>query len=329
MVHALIAILMVSLIAAMAFGGEKAPALAPKAADLLKQGDLMFGSRKYAEATAIFEKAVKAAESEGDKSALVEALAMTARGHLIRDLKDEGRPWIDRATAVAKPDDPAGWSRYLGVRGRFEWQDDDKAKATKTFEEMYAYCLKHELHSRAVDAAHMVAITGSVEQQIEWGTKGIEAAEKGGMDGWLGPLWNNLGNTYQDAGRFEDAVEAFLKAREYHWKVGAEINKLIADWAVGMAYRRAGDAKKAIVWIRPVLAWSERRYAEEQTPDTAEWVGFSHREMGEIAAMNGKTAEALDHLKKAKKHLTEAKMQEWDEKGFKELDGRIATLAGG
>jgi len=175
----------------------------------------------------------------------------------------------------------------------------------------------------------MVAITGTLDMQVEWGLKGIAAAEKGEMDGWLGPLWNNLANTYQDAGRYDEAVAAFLKARHYHWKVGQEINKLIADWAVGMAYRRAGDAKKAILWIRPVLAWSERRYAEKMSPDTAEWVGFSHREMGEIAALKGHTAQALDHLKKAKVFLAEAGMPKWDAENFKELEARIAELAGG
>ncbi len=318
----LAALVLVALAAtALAGPGDSASAL-------LGRGDQTFRSRKYAEATTLFEKAVKSAEAEKNGSILVEALSMAARGYLIRDLKEKGRPWLARAKALAKASDPKGWSRYLGVRGRFEWKDENLAGATKTFEDMYDYCLKHELHSRAVDAAHMVAITGSTDKQIEWGKKGIVAAEKGEMEGWLGPLWNNLGNTYQDAGRFDDAVVAFIKARHYHWKVGQEINKLIADWAVGMAYRRAGDAKKAILWIRPVLAWSERRYAEKKAPDTAGWVGFSRREMGELAALDGKTAEALAHLRKAKTFLVEADMPKWGAKGFKKLEARITELAG-
>lgn len=311
--------------AMMARGGEP-----PEAARLLEEGWGLFRAREYAKATEIFLKAVPEAERAGDRSLLVECLSMAARGHLVAERRDEGLKFLDRAKALARPEEPRGWSTYLGVRGRFEWQGGDKPGATKTFEEMYDFCCGHDLFDRAIDAAHMVAITGTLEQQVEWGRKGIAAAEKGGNDSWLGPLWNNLGNTYLDLGKPQEAVEAFLKARPYHWKNGTEMNKLIADWAIGMALRKSGEPAKAAQWLRPVLAWAERLYAIDPAGgEHEEWIGLALLEMGRVEADLQRNPEALALLERAHKHLQTAKMPEWDAKGFQELSAQIEKLRAG
>jgi tetratricopeptide (TPR) repeat protein len=303
---------------------------------LLKEADNTFNSRDYAGATELYRALVEKAEEEGDKAVLVQALAMTARGYLIRGMNDEGRPWIERAGELASPDDPPGWSRYLGVRGRFEWQDGDKPKATLTFREMYGYCLEHELYRRAIDAAHMVAITGTTDEQIEWARKGIAAAEQGGEEGWLGPLWNNLGVTYWDLAAEAEgdealehdrqALDCYLKARHYHWKVGGEVSKLAADWAVGSAYRRIGEGEKAGAWLRPVLARAERRFELDPSPENGEWVGWACFDLGLLAADAGESERALELLNRAKNLLEHVGIQDWDPKSWKLLNQRIEDL---
>lgn len=297
---------------------------AAHAAALLKRGDDTFRTREYAAATALYDRAVEAAEKAGATETLVEALSMAARGRLIRDLGKEGQPLLDRAAKLADPKHPRGWSRYLGVKGRFEWKfAEDKPKATKTFEAMYAYCIQHELWNRAVDAAHMVAITGTPEQQVAWGLKGIRAAEQGGMDGWLGPLWNNLGNTYGELGEHDKALDAFRKARDHHWRGTSEHRKLVADWAVGMAYRKAGDLAKAKQWLRPVLAWAERRHAEKQDPERGEWVGLACAQLGYIALAEERFEPARQLLRRARPYLEAVDMASWDPAGWKELEAAV------
>ena len=308
------------------------------AAELLALGDKTFRMRDYEDATAIYKRAIAAAENEingksgdlpqAETALLAEALAMTARGYLIRGKGKEGLPYLERAAKVANVAQPNGWSRYLGVKGRFEWKvEKDKPKATKTFEHMHAYCMKHELWSRAVDAAHMVAITGTHDQQVAWGLKGIEAAEKGGMEGWLGPLWNNLGNTYDELGQQEKALEAFKKARHYHWKGEGEHRKLVADWAVGMAYRKCGKLKEAKQWLRPVLAWAMRRWLEEKTPERGEWVGLASMDLGLVALAEGRKDAARLDLDRAHHLLAAVKMEEWHPAAWKELTEARAAVA--
>jgi predicted enzyme related to lactoylglutathione lyase len=297
------------------------------ARELLALGDEAFQGRRYVEAAEVYKLAAQGAQREGDEEVRAEALAQVARSYLIQGKKEAGRPWLDWAREVAEEEMPSGWSRYLGVRGRFEWKDGKLEKATATFKEMYEYCLRHALHSRAVDAAHMVAITAGHEEQVVWAQKGIAAAEEGNLEGWLGPLWNNLGWTYEEMGHHQEALDALIKAREYHWRVGDEHNKLVADWSVGHAYRMLEQLDEATNWLRPVLAWAERRYAREPNPDAAEWVGHTYRELGQIAISRGELSEGLNHLRRAQEKLAEARMPEWDPEGFQQLQDSIDELA--
>jgi len=302
-------------------------------AALLADGDRAFQQRKYEDATALYVKAYEAAVAEKDDSVAAEAAAQAARGYLIREKMDDGRPWLGKAKGLARESDPNAWSRFLGVRGRFEWKDGQLETATKTFEAMYAYCVGRELFDRAVDAAHMVAITGTPEQQVVWAKRGIEAAEKGGFDGWLGPLWNNLGVTYQEKDDWKGALDCYRKARHYHWKVGNEVSKLAADWAVGMALRETGAVEESMTWMRPVLAWAERLYAEEPTEAHREWIGHACLDLAlaqtALFRNDGKQErleEAKRLLARARTILEAAKMEEWDPKRWEKLDRALAGL---
>jgi tetratricopeptide (TPR) repeat protein len=306
-----------------------------KSAELLQKGDDLFSDRKSEEALEIYMATADAASNEKNNSNLVEAYSQVARCYLSTKRKEEGREWLARAAEVATDQEPEGWSRYLGVRGRFEWQDAaEEAKAISpkapvaagTFKEMYQFCMANDLFNRGVDAANMMSITGGMEERIEWGIRGIEAAEKGNVKSWLAPLWNNLGWTYDDLGRYEESLEALKKAREYHYKKENELAKLIADWSVGHAYRMTGQLDSASSWMNEVYDWAAKRYDQDSKPENAEWVGFSHRELGDLALAQGDRKTALEHLKKAKKYLAEAGMPEWDAKGFEELCERIENI---
>ncbi len=289
--------------------------------ELILSADSTFNASEYDKAREIFAKALEAAQKEGNKSNEVEANAMLGRCYLIKDDMASGMPYLKAAEQDARPEEPGGWSRYLGVRGRFEWQQKDLAKATETFKEMYDFCENNDLPSRAIDAAHMVAITGSPEQQIEWGKKGIAEAEKSHITHWLGPLWNNLGWVYEDRGNYPEALGAYLKAREYHWQYGTEQNKLIADWAVGHAYMLNGDYDNAGKWLRPVLAWAERI-------ENTEFVGLSYRDLGEVVLAGGDSTEALSYFTNALDSLKKVGMPDWDADGYKKIVDKIASLKG-
>ncbi len=291
----------------------------------LADADEIFRGREYEAAGEVYEKIAVEAEFAGATTAYVEACAMRARTHLITDRPEEGLPWLEKATAAADRTDPLAWSRLLGVRGRFEWQGEDSATATTTFREMFDYCEEQDLYERAVDAAHMMAITGGDDERFDWARKGIEMAEAGELTGWLGPLWNNLGWDYVDAGRYDDARVALERAREYHYLSEGELPKLIADYSVAHVMRLQGEIRDAKPAMEEVFRWAERLH-KEGSEEAIEWKGLSRWELGEVAAVNGEKAVAVGLMTKALKELEGVGMPDWDPDGWAERQARIAEL---
>ncbi|MFH1701123.1 MAG: hypothetical protein ABIE07_11105 [Candidatus Zixiibacteriota bacterium] len=286
------------------------------AQQILKQADEIFKSRKYEESRDYYLKVLDEAEKTNNLSDQTEALAMIARTYLILDDITSGYPWLEKAKKAADFDQPLGWSRFMGVKGRFLWKEEKLDEATVIFENMYDYCSERKLHDRAIDAAHMVAITGDQETQVIWAYKAINEAEAGGLESWLGPLWNNLGATLEEMERFYESLEAYLKARNYHYKHGNDFNKAIADWAVGHAYVNIGDIENASKWINPVL---DKFIAM----DEGEFIGFTYREMGEIELAKENFSQAHDYFVRAEEKLKEVKMPKWNPDGYQKILNRI------
>ncbi len=304
---------------------EEEAAVEKPLATRLAEADQAFKNRQYAEAGNLFEAIVPDALEADDMETYVEAAAMRARCYLIQENADDGRPWLAKAEEQADPSGPRAWSRYLGVRGRFEWKDDDLETATATFLEMFGYCQENDLYDRAVDAAHMVALTGDPEQKFEWAVKGIDMAEKGNLTGWLGPLWNNLGWDYVDAGSYDEARDALEKARDYHYLSPSELPKLIADYSVAHVIRLQGNLDEARTAMQTVYEWAERMNGEGH-PDAVEWMGFSRWELGETAISKGEVDVGLGMLEKALGELGQAGMPTWDEADWQKRNARVEEL---
>ncbi len=293
----------------------------PTSEATLAKADEMFQARDYEAARVEYEAVVEKAREEFDRSLEVEALSQVARMNLVLGDKETGRTWLARAEERATDADPMGWSRYLGVKGRFEWKDGELKEARETFDRMYTFCNTNALWGRAVDAAHMIAIASeSPEEQIEWGRRGIEAAEAGDVESWMGPLWNNLAGTYYDLKQFDSALECYTKAREYHWRHSGEVAKLYADYHVGMTHRLLGSHDEAARWLRPVLAWAERLQNHSA-------IGQACEDLGEIAVATGKTARGLKLLRRAREEYElEGFDESWPEI-YNNIDARIRELS--
>lgn len=307
----------VALLGAMiSFAPAKSEQTSTRADEVLAEADSVFRSRQYVTAQRLYRDALVEAKKIDNNSDETEALAMIARTFLTMNEIDSASHWLREAEKVAVRIEPMGWSRYRAVMGRYLWRNNEIEKATRLFKGLYDYCVQHQLHDRAVDAAHMAAITGTPEEQVEWAYKGIREAESGGVTGWLGPLWNNLGATYEDSEQYDSAYQAYLKARDYHYKYGTERNRVIADYAVGHILVKLGKYKEAGDWLKPVLAQCEA--AEDH-----EFIGMTCRDLGEIGYASGNYREALDFYERAQSLLKEAGMGEWDPDGYGELLDRI------
>jgi len=296
------------------------------ASEKLREADADFARRAYAEAHAKYRDAATRAEAESNRRVRVEALAQVARCFSLDGKLEEGRPLLKEAEALASTGEPLGWSRLLGVRGIFERESGDKSKAKATFEEMHRYCVEKNLHRRALDATHHIALVVPPEEQPAWGLKGIASAEALGDEGWLAVLWNNLGAAYEGLKQYDSMIGAYLKAREYHHRTGGSLQKLVADWAVGHGYRLMGRDSDAKEWLERALPQAVELHAKEGRPDLMEWVGWCRKDLGEVFAATGDKARGLALLRDARSALVESGIATWAPDDLAKLDEAIGRL---
>ena len=167
-------------------------------------------------------------------------------------------------------------------RGRVRRSSGDPEAARPLFESAYALALEEEQHFIAADAAHMVALVASDRAAfVDWTNRGIDVAEThDAASYWVGPLLNNLGWEYYDAGDVDLALDAFeraLQARERDPNNGDGL--ALARYAVGKALRALGRSDDAVPLLELAVDWAERAGA----PD-----GWFHEELAEEYAAVGR-----------------------------------------
>jgi len=231
-------------------------------------------------------------DAESSDEGRAEVVTQLARVHGLRGDFDTGDALLDDAHTVGSQ------SRIVAMRvdlerGRLRRSSGDSISARPLFESAYALALEEHQHSIAADAAHMVAIVADDRAEVvAWTQRGIELAEGNeGASYWLGPLLNNLGWDYYEAGEFPPALDAFeraLRARERDPDNAAAIE--IAKYAVGKTLRALERADEAIPLLEQAVAWADA----ENAPD-----GWFHEELAEEYAAAGRANDARAHARLA------------------------------
>lgn len=285
----------------------------------------LVSARDFAGAQLIYARAAEEAKAGGDTALEAESCAQVARMH--SQLKDPvgGTPWLARAERLTTREMPEAWGRLLIVQGVYAREAGDRTRAVQIFEECYEYCMAHELHHRAVDAAHMVAIAADKQTREVWAKKGIAAAEAAGESAWLGPLWNNLGWDYIDEGRYPEALHALREAQTAHHVGGHPLAALISDYSVGFALRMNGEYAQAR-GIQEAVHKTALRALDEGDAQMLEWVAQSRRELGELDAAEGDTQSAADQIEEAIAELKQTEFMQYGADLMEQYEARLAEL---
>jgi tetratricopeptide (TPR) repeat protein len=175
-------------------------------------------------------------EREGGDSGRAEVLTQLARVEALRDNFDACAGLLAEAEPLASAD-PVANLRLELERGRMLRSSGDPAAAFPLFESAYEHALEANETYLAGDAAHMCAIaTDDRELQEEWTRRGLDY----GDPYWAGPLYNNLGCAYADAGDHERALELFELALE------ARLRDPENQQAIEWAREAVAEAKQAL-----------------------------------------------------------------------------------
>jgi tetratricopeptide (TPR) repeat protein len=155
-------------------------------------------------------------EGESDDAGRAEVLTQLARVEGLRDDFAGCERLLNEAEAVA------GASAVAKVRidlerGRKVRSSGDPEGALPLFEAAFSRACESGEHYLAGDAAHMCALAVSEDRAAmeEWTQRGLELGEREASAAyWAGPLLNNLGWAYFDAGEHQHALELFERALE-------------------------------------------------------------------------------------------------------------------
>lgn len=163
----------------------------------------------------------------------LDATVRRLREQLDREASDEGRAEVltqlarvqglrddfDGCEALLQEAEPLAGEGVARVRvelerGRKLRSSGDGAAAVPLFESAFARASELGEFFLAGDAAHMVAISDA-GKMLEWTQRGLELGEsEADAAYWAGPLLNNLGWHYYEAGEYESALETFERALE-------------------------------------------------------------------------------------------------------------------
>lgn len=156
-------------------------------------------------------------QKETSGAGRAEVLTQLARVQGLRDLFAEGERLIQQAEELAGGS-PAARARIQLERGRLRRSGGDPETALPMFESAFEIATQAGEEFLAADAAHMAALAVPDRKgKLAWTKRGMDIAE-GSSDRdvtyWLGPLLNNIGCEYADAGEHMLALETFQRALE-------------------------------------------------------------------------------------------------------------------
>ena len=182
----------------------------------------------------------------------LEATEARLREQLERETGDEGRAEVltqlarvkslgddfDACEELLQEAEPLAGDGLARVRidlerGRKLRSSGDGAGAASVFDRAFTRACELGEFWFAGDAAHMVAISDS-SKMVEWTERGLAlASAEPEARYWAGPLLNNLGWHYYDAGDYAQALEVFERALEVR--------------------KRDPDNPQAIVWAQEAI----------------------------------------------------------------------------
>ncbi|MEZ6192275.1 MAG: tetratricopeptide repeat protein [Phycisphaerales bacterium] len=267
-----------------------------------------------------FRNLLPGARDSGEVAYLVELQSQIARTQGLQQKFDEAHATLDGAEAMLGPDMHRARVRVLLERGRVINSSGKPAESVALFEQVLQTAQDAGLEYYAVDAAHMLGIVTKGDDSIAWNEKALAMAVSAKDERaarWAGTLHNNLGWTYFDLGRYDDALRMFEAQLPIVLAGGNETVIGICRWSIAKMYRHLDRVDEALAIQRELL--------DHPGLQDGMSLGYTHEEIGECLLMLGREAEARRYFAQAWERLHDDPWLKRDEAGRLE---RIKRLGG-
>jgi tetratricopeptide (TPR) repeat protein len=204
---------------------------------------------------------VTAERAEADFPVGAEISTQLARALGLQQRYAEANQTLNPVEPLLPPGASRLRARYLLERGRVLNSSAQPDRARPLFLDALRIAQQAGEDYYAVDAAHMLAIVSSGEEQLDWNRRGLAMAA--GSDdprarGWTGSLYNNLGWAHHERGELAEALHCFEEALRARLEVGDARRIRIARWCVARGLRSLGRVEEALRMQQDLRAALER-----------------------------------------------------------------------
>jgi len=296
--------------------------------ELLVQGDRDFDQRRYGAALEAYQLAAFGTRDGRDDVLFASAASQVASVLALQGASDEAASWLRNAEAHAAPTAPDAWLRVLLARGLVAWkrgQGGDNTRALGAFQNLYEFAAQEGAAARVLQACQLATLVTEGAAQLEWARRGITAAAATNEPTWEAAQWSNLGWLLDARGLFEEARQAFERARRLVQGAGvARIVRARTEWAVAHAARRAGALDEAQRALEGLLRDMTDLYTRERTAASAEYLGRVLFDLGLIDLAQGQQGRGRERLQLARARLLEAGASDGAPALMDELEAALA-----
>ena len=259
-----------------------------------------------------------------DHARLMELDTQIARAQGLQGRFADALAMLEMIEGGLRPDETRAAVRYQLEFGRVLRSSGSPEAARPFFERAVALAEASSEDRFAVDARHMIALVEpDPARRVSLMLDDLEfAAASADPDArkWRGTLWNNIGMSFHEMDRLDDALGAFETAVGF-WEEDDPKRVLIAHWMVAWTLRLQGRLTQALAMQESL----ERAHQEAGAPD-----GYVQEELGELHLALAAGAEAERHRGLARDHFARAHALLKDElAGDLERLARMKRLAEG
>lgn len=268
--------------------------------DSLPDFDDMWDYRHPDSTEAKFRDLLPLARSSDNASYHAQLLTQIARTQGLQMKFDEAHRTLDTVEVMLTDEMVIAKTRYLLERGRVYNSSNKVDSARPFFVEAWEVAGAGEEDFYAVDAAHMMAIIETPEEQLAWAEKAMGVAERSSEDRakrWLGSLYNNTGWTYHNMGDYGKALEMFEKALDWNREHGTDEYVRIARWTIARTYRSLGRVEEALTIQKELESEIEEKGLDAD--------GYVFEEIGECLLLLGREDEAKGYFATAYELLSQ------------------------
>lgn len=241
-----------------------------------------------------FRDLLPRARESGETEYLAELLTQVGRAQGLQQNFDGAVETLDEAEALLSGEMNTGRVRLLLERGRVLNSSGRPEESVSFFQQAFDLAEAADLSFYAVDAAHMLGIVRPGEESIRWNERAIALAEASAdpaARGWLGSLYNNMGWTHHDLGRYPEAYEWFERDFELRTALDRPVEAGIARWSMANALRHMGRVEEALAIQEELLEAPGRQNNDAE--------GYTREEIGEALLLLGRADEAAPHFARA------------------------------